>query len=127
MMALCPFTTTVSSLTLFLNYFVNTLFHALTNSTDFAESYMKKLSQKLNENSFYEMLSILEQFQTDGCDTKILYDRIEIILKDQEELRQEFLCFLEPYQAFECGKLMLYYEMFNIKQFVRNLLVGPRY
>lgn len=103
------------------------LVNFVTNSTDFAESYMKKLAQKLNENSFYEMLSILEQFQTDGCDTKILYDRIEVILKDEEELRQEFLCFLGPCQAYECGKLMLYYEMNNMKQFVRNLMVCPTY
>lgn len=69
------------------------------------------------------MLSILEQFQSEKCDTKNLYQRIEVILKDQEELLQEFLCFLQPCQAYECGKLMSFYEMHNIKEFVGNLMV----
>lgn len=90
---------------------------------DYAMNYMKKLNEKLDENSFTEMLSIIQNFQIDDCDLKEEYKKVETILKNNDDLLDEFLGFLEPYQAFECGKLIEYYEIQNMKQFVRNLMV----
>lgn len=90
---------------------------------DYAEGYLSKLSKELDETLFAEVLSAIVKIENNASNVKEQFEKVEIILKDREDLQWEFLGFLEPYQALECGKLMSYYETCSMKQFVRNLMV----
>jgi len=84
---------------------------------------LNKLFKELDGTLFAEMLSLIVKIESNVPNIKEHYQHMESLLKDREDLKWALLGFLRPYQALECGKLMNYYEIRSMKQFVRNLMV----
>jgi histone deacetylase complex regulatory component SIN3 len=92
--------------------------------TGFAQAYFLKLKGRLEGTELYqEFLNIMNEFGTSIVDVSDLYKKITAILKHHPDLSEEFLAFLLPEQAMQCGKFMEYLMITKMRDFFRKLEV----
>lgn len=84
---------------------------------------MKKLSERLDESTYIEVLNLLQNFETNFGNREELHNRVDSLLKSHGDLKWEFLAFLQPSQTLESGKLMEYLKISDMKEFVLKLMV----
>ncbi|XP_050438264.1 uncharacterized protein LOC126844250 isoform X2 [Adelges cooleyi] len=94
-------------------------------SQDYADGFMKKMRERLDEESFNQAVKLLAAFNdADSSNINLLYQQlIKIFTSKNEDLSYEFLGFLLPGQALAVGKISEYLELTRIKEFIRKLQV----
>lgn len=81
------------------------------------------LSEKLDETTYIEILTVLQNFDANILTVEEFHNKIDLLLKDHDDLKWEFLAFLQPSQTLDCGKLMEYLKVCDMKEFVLKLMV----
>lgn len=84
---------------------------------------MKKLSERLEELTYIEVLNALQNFETNALNVDEFQNKIDSLLKNHEDLKLEFLGFLQPSHTLQNGKLMDYLKISDMKEFILKLMV----
>ncbi|PNF25535.1 hypothetical protein B7P43_G05199 [Cryptotermes secundus] len=91
-------------------------------SYGFAQAYFLKVKERLEGTELYqEFLNIMNEFGTSILDVSDLYKKITALLKQHPDLCEEFVAFLLPEQAMQCGKFMEYLMITKMRDFFRKL------
>lgn len=75
----------------------------------FAENYLQKVQQKLRgkDDALYtQFIDLICDFQKRGLSVIELYKRIKQMFSKYSDLDEDFIAFLTPHQAIECGVFM---------------------
>jgi len=92
--------------------------------TGFAQAYFLKVKERLEGTELYqEFLNIMNEFGTSIVDVSDLYSKVTSTLKEHPDLCEEFVAFLLPEQAMQCGKFMEYLLITKMRDFFRKLEV----
>lgn len=94
--------------------------------SQFAQQYLSKLHEALKDDEprLLRVLGLLSKAESSGESPAQLYRGIaELLLPDHLELVDDFVGFLLPEQALECGKLPQYLLFSRIRLFLRKLEV----
>lgn len=73
--------------------------------------------------AFKEFVTTLGHFQSTSCSTLDLYKKIESTLKDHPDLMEEFVLFLSPEAATQCGVQFQYFLYVRMREFFFKLKV----
>lgn len=93
--------------------------------TGFAQAYFLKVKERLEGTELYqEFLNIMNEFGTSIIDVTDLYSKVTDTLKEHPDLCKEFVAFLLPEQAMQCGKFMEYLMITKMRDFFRKLEVS---
>lgn len=86
-----------------------------------------KVKERLEGTELYqEFLNVMNEFGTSILDVSDLYSKVTGILKQHPDLCEEFVAFLLPEQAMQCGKFMEYLLITKMRDFFRKLEVCQR-
>lgn len=89
----------------------------------FASSYMKKVRERCESGPVFDkFVELIDDLDRTNCVTD-LYHRVINLLKDYPDLCEEFLLFLKPRQAIQCGKFMEHLALTEMASFLRKLEV----
>jgi hypothetical protein len=90
----------------------------------FAQAYFLKVKERLEGTELYqEFLNVMNEFGRSIVDVSDLYSKVTGILKEHPDLCEEFVAFLLPEQAMQCGKFMEYLLITKMRDFFRKLEV----
>ncbi|KAJ9585932.1 hypothetical protein L9F63_020440, partial [Diploptera punctata] len=91
-------------------------------SYGFAQAYFLKVKERLEGTELYEtFLQTMNDFGTSIIEVQDLYYKVTSLLSEHPDLSEEFLAFLLPEQAMQCGKLMEYLMITKMRDFFRRL------
>ncbi|XP_021924612.1 uncharacterized protein LOC110832158 isoform X2 [Zootermopsis nevadensis] len=91
-------------------------------SYGFAQAYFLKVKERLEGTDIYqEFLHIMNEFGTSIADVSDLYKKVTAVLNQHPDLCEEFVAFLLPEQAMQCGKFMEYLMVTKMRDFFRKL------
>ncbi|PSN49695.1 hypothetical protein C0J52_05320 [Blattella germanica] len=91
-------------------------------SYGFAQAYFLKVKERLEGTELYHaFLHTMNEFGTSIIEVTDLYQKITALLSQHPDLSEEFLAFLLPEQAMQCGKLMEYLMITKMRDFLRRL------
>lgn len=72
----------------------------------YAEAYFMKAKSTLDEGTFQQFITVLSEAVDEPGAAVALYNKMTEILVNYPQLLDDFIGFLRPHQAKECGKLM---------------------
>lgn len=82
------------------------------------------MKERLEGTDIYqEFLHIMNEFGTSIADVSDLYKKVTAVLNQHPDLCEEFVAFLLPEQAMQCGKFMEYLMVTKMRDFFRKLEV----
>ena len=91
----------------------------------FAQAYFLKVKERLGGTELYQaFLHTMNEFGRSILEVRDLYYKVTALLSQHPDLSEEFLAFLLPEQAMQCGKLMEYLMITMMKDFFRRLEVS---
>jgi hypothetical protein len=86
------------------------------------------VKERLEGTELYqEFLNIMNEFGTSIVDVSDLYKKVTALLKQHPDLCEEFVAFLLPEQAMQCGKFMEYLMITQMRDFFRKLEVCKQF
>lgn len=89
----------------------------------FAASYFQKVKERLDSGPlFCKFVELMDDLDRTHCVTD-LYHRMINLLEGHPDLCEEFLLFLLPTQAIQCGKFMEHLALTEMSAFLRKLEV----
>jgi hypothetical protein len=80
--------------------------------------------EQSNPVAFKEFFTTLGQFQSSSGSFLDLYRKIETILKDNMDLLEEFVLFLSPEAAAQCGVQFQHFLYVRMREFFSKLKVN---
>lgn len=86
--------------------------------------YFMKVRSRLEQQNplaFKEFVTTLGHFQSNTSSTLELYQKIESILKDHSDLMEEFVLFLSPEVAAQCGVQFQHFLYVRMREFFSKL------
>uniref|UniRef100_T1J6B0 Myb-like domain-containing protein n=1 Tax=Strigamia maritima TaxID=126957 RepID=T1J6B0_STRMM len=91
--------------------------------TAFAQSYLLKVKEvtKNHDHIYESFLKLLYEFGQSDKSAVQLHSEVCKLLKDYPQLCTEFVAFLMPEQAMECGKLLEFLQFKQMRLFLRKL------
>lgn len=92
----------------------------------FAQAYFLKVKEMLegkDSETYQQFLETLNDFGSKIATVPDLYKKVSSVLHSYPDLVSEFVVFLLPEQAMECGKLMEYLMLTKMSNFFRRLEV----
>ncbi|GLH08211.1 GON-4-like protein [Gryllus bimaculatus] len=90
----------------------------------FAQSYFLKVTETLHgkdDATYSEFMRTMNDFGVTIFDATELYKKVTNIFEKYPDLSEEFLAFLLPEQAMQCGKFMEYIILTKMRSFCRKL------
>lgn len=93
----------------------------------YAQIYFMKVRNRLEQQNplaFREFVTTLGHFQSSSCSTLELYRKMESILKDHPDLMEEFVLFLSPEAAAQCGVQFQHFLYVRMREFFSKLKVN---
>ncbi|KAM7285849.1 GON-4-like protein [Ixodes scapularis] len=94
--------------------------------SQFAQQYLQRVHEALKHDPprLLRVLNLLSKAETSGISPAELYHGMaELLLPDHPDVVEDFVSFLLPEQALECGKLPQYLLFSRIRLFLRKLEV----
>lgn len=89
----------------------------------FAASYFQKVKERLDNGPLFgKFVELMDDLNRTNSVTD-LYHRVINLLKEYPDLCEEFLLFLLPKQAIQCGKFMEHLALTEMSSFLRKLEV----
>ena len=83
------------------------------------------MKERLGDTELYHaFLHTMNEFGTSIIEVRDLYYKVTSLLSQHPDLSEEFLAFLLPEQAMQCGKLMEYLMITKMRDFFRRLEVN---
>ncbi|XP_046632083.1 uncharacterized protein LOC124311787 isoform X2 [Daphnia pulicaria] len=95
-------------------------------SDAYAQIYFMKVRSRLEQSNpvaFKEFFTTLGQFQSSSGSFLELYRKIETILKDNMDLLEEFVLFLSPEAAAQCGVQFQHFLYVRMREFFSKLKI----
>uniref|UniRef100_A0A0P4XQK3 GON-4 protein n=1 Tax=Daphnia magna TaxID=35525 RepID=A0A0P4XQK3_9CRUS len=95
-------------------------------SDAYAQIYFMKVRNRLEQQNplaFKEFVTTLGHFQSSSCSTLELYRKMESILKDHLDLMEEFVLFLSPEAAAQCGVQFQHFLYVRMREFFSKLKI----
>lgn len=92
----------------------------------YAQTYFIKVRSRLeqeNADAFREFVTTLGYFQSSDTSTLELYKKIEAILSPHTDLMDEFVLFLSPEAAADCGVQFQHFLYIRMREFFYKLKV----
>lgn len=93
----------------------------------YAQIYFMKVRSRLeqqNHAAFKDFVTTLGHFQSKSSSTLDLYKKMECILKDHPDLMEEFVLFLSPETAAQCGVQFQHFLYVRMREFFSKLKVN---
>ena len=79
--------------------------------------------EQQNPTAFKDFITTLGHFQSSSCSTPELYKKVESILRDHQDLMEEFVLFLSPEAAAQCGVQFQHFLYVRMREFFSKLKV----
>ena len=105
---------------------IDSAFHFFVAYTAYAQTYFIKVRNRLeqeNADAFREFITTLGYFQSSETSTLELYKKIEVILGPHTDLFDEFVLFLSPEAAADCGVQFQHFLYVRMREFFYKLKV----
>ncbi|XP_065207055.1 uncharacterized protein LOC135836263 [Planococcus citri] len=90
---------------------------------DYAEGFIRLLSDRLDETTYIEVLTVLQNFEANALTIEEFQNKMDSLLKNHDDLKWKFLAFLKPSHTLDCGRLMDYLNICEMKEFVLKLML----
>ncbi|XP_077556068.1 gon-4 like protein muscle wasted isoform X4 [Haemaphysalis longicornis] len=93
--------------------------------SQFTQQYLTRVQEALKDDHIRhaKFLCLLNSAQCNSTSPVQLYKKVAELLHDHQDLVDDFVGFLLPEQALECGKLLQYLNFTKIRLFLRKLEV----